>query len=404
MNICLVTQYFPPDTGGGGIASYAQYLAQGLRARGHSIRVISRLAPNSKPFANVGDIEIYRIVAPLQSHRWSRLPILGRHIRFFRDLVYAWRIRKLLLRMRAEWLPDIVEYADIDAEGLFHPAYSRRVVKLHSPHKVMRPFYSRREAPYAWKGIEALESMSIKRANGISSPSNWLAQEVGRLEKIPIDDIKIVLNAIDTDLFSPAPTMESKDRPLILYVGRLEPRKGATVFAQAIPKIAAQFADAQFAFLGADRSGVNGTSQREDLCVGFKSLGLLNRVQFHGHDSPAVYLDYYRRASVFVMPSLFENCPYTLLEAMACGKAVVVSDASGMAEMVDHGRTGIKFEAGNSNQLANATIELLESPEKCRTLGEAARTDVLNRFSVSVVAEATEKFYQSVLSPTKGGL
>ena len=400
MNICFVTRFYPPDTGGGGIAAYTRYVALGLLRRGHRMTVITQFAPQSRsePFLNIEGIDVYRLNAPFVSYRWTRLPVVGRHIRFLRDVVYAWWVRRTLARLSLTFAPDITEYADIDAEGLFHPPVSPYVVKLHVPHAVLRPYYTSHQAPYARRGIEALEAHAVRRADGVSSPSNWLAQEVADLYGLDSARIPWVPNSIDTDFYSPSADPNGDGPTSVLYVGRLEPRKGAQVFAQAIPAIARAYPETRFIFLGADRPGALGASQKAELETYFEREGVRDHVRFHGHATPDVFRAYYRRATVFVMPSLFENCPYTLLEAMACGKPTVVSRAGGMTEMIDDGKTGLLFETGDSISLAEKVIELLKSPSRRSELGQAAREAILQRYSLDIGAEATEKFYQHVLA------
>jgi len=398
VNIVIVTQFYPPDTGGGGIAAYARYIAMGLRKRGHHIRVISRLENSSSPFEIIEGIEIHRIPATFKSYKWRLLPILGRQIRFLRDVLYALSVRKKLLEISRESLPDIVEYADIDAEGLFHPSICPRVVKLHTPHSVLKGYYTPQEIPYALDFIEQIESRSINKADGISSPSYYLAKEITSRFGINESRIKWVQNPIDTDYFSQCSNLSTNGNKTILFVGRIEPRKGAVVFAEAIPKIADLVPASQFILLGADRVSANGNSQKEELEAFFLSEGVLDRVQFHGHAAPDVFLKYYCEADIFVMPSLFENCPYTLLEAMSCGKPVVVNNVGGMPEIVENGVNGILFDAEDPNALSETVIELLRSPELQIRLGKAARQTILDKFSLDVGAQATEAFYEEVIA------
>jgi len=399
MNVCFATRFYPPDTGGGGIAAYTWYVARGLVQRGHRVCVISQLAPHvqSKPFQEIDGINVYRIPAAFRSHRWTRLPIIGRHVRFLRDVAYALRVRKTLISLESSFIPDIVEYADIDAEGLFHVSLFPYVVKLHTSHAILKHFYTNRQASYAMTGIAQLEKHVIRRADGVSSPSRWLAQEATRLYGLDDSGISRVINPIDTDYYSPDVISEDTNPALVLYVGRLESRKGAMVFAQAIPIIAKACTNVRFVFLGADRPNPSGTSQQAELEAYLEQVGVINLVQFHGHASQETFRDFYRRATVFVMPSLFENCPYTLLEAMACGKPVVVSRAGGMIEMIDDGETGILFDAGDSEALAEATITLLGSSRLRSELGRAGREAIIRGYSLPVGAAATEQFYQRVL-------
>jgi glycogen(starch) synthase len=397
VKLVLVTRFYPPDTGGGGIAAYARYVALGLLRRGHQVLVVSQLAPRSQPFQVVEGVPVHRITANFTSYRWTRLPIIGRHVRFLRDILYAWRVRQTLSNLARAQIPDVVEYADIDAEGLFHPNICPYVVKLHTPHQVLRPYYTSREVPYAQRGIELLEARTIRQADGISSPSHYLANKVAQLYRLNEKSIRWVPNPIDTDFFSPCAESGSGNPLAVLYVGRLEPLKGAMVFAAAIPAIARAVSNSRFIFLGADRASSSGGSQKQELEAFFEKEGLRDRVQFYGHAEPNVFRDFYRRATVCVVPSLFENCPYTLLEAMACGLPAVVSRAGGMTEMVDDGRTGVLFETGNADALAEATIALLQSPARRNSLGDAARQFVLKKYSLLVGAEATEQFYRNVI-------
>jgi len=271
------------------------------------------------------------------------------------------------------------------------------VVKLHTPHIVLSTYYSNKEVPYARRGIEWLEANVIHRASGISSPSLYLAGEIEKTMSIAHGRIKNVPNFIDTDSFFPSPA-GSKEQPLsVLYVGRLETRKGAPVFAQAIPLIARAVPQAKFIFLGADRASSSGQSQQAELQQFFKQVDLLEHVEFHGHASPEIFLSYYHQASVFVLPSLFENSPYTLLEAMACGRACVVSRAGGMPEMLVEGESGLFFEPDNPKDLAEKVITLLRNPERRESIGRAARRRVEQEYSLDVGVEKTLAFYNSVL-------
>jgi glycosyltransferase involved in cell wall biosynthesis len=397
VNIVLVTRFFPPDTGGGGIAAYAQHLAKGLQQAGHRVRVISRMAPQSHAQSVVDGIEVLRLRSPDIPYRVRRLPLVGRYMRFFNDLFYAWQIRRKLFEINNEQASDIVEYADIDAEAVMHPfKLSKAVVKLHTPHFVLRQFYTSGETPYDTKSVSWLEKRAILKANGISAPSYDLAKAVAKEYTLPQARITYVPNLIDTEFFSPCSDQPEAGQT-VLYVGRLEPRKGAVTFAEAIRDIARQFPMARFVFLGADRYSAGGASQKAELQSYFETEGVAGRVEFHGNASPEEFRKHYRRATVFVMPSLFENCPYTLLEAMSCGKAVVVSKAYGMQEMIVDGESGVFFEPGNSADLAENTMRLLADQSMREKLGAAARERVLRKYSLATGVEETLRFYRTVL-------
>jgi glycosyltransferase involved in cell wall biosynthesis len=404
MRIVIVSRFYPPDTGGGGIAAYARYAAVGLTRAGHQVKVISAMAEGSKAHQILDGVDIYRIMPLMSNYFWTRLPIFGRQMRFVRDLAYAWRVRQILLKIGGDFHPDIVEYADIDAESTFHPLkLCPYVVKLHTPHAILQVYYTDIEFSYARRSIEWLEAKAIKRATGISSPSLYLAGEIERTMNIADGQIKYVPNFIDTDLFFPLPTSSVEQPFSVLYVGRLEPRKGAIVFAEALPFIAGAVPKAKFIFVGADRASRNGSSQQADLRQFFEQANLQRCVEFHDHASSEVFLSFYRRASIFVLPSLFENSPYTLLEAMACGKACVVSRAGGMPEIAVEGVSGLFFESGNPQDLAEKVIGLLKDPERRKSLGRAARLRAEQEYGLNAGVEKTLAFYNAVLQKEQLG-
>lgn len=396
MNIVIATRFYPPDTGGGGIAAYAQYLAMGLRARGHKVRVISRRGAKSICKTVVDGIEIHRIGPLNLPYQCHRLPIVGQQTRFINDVLYAIAVRGELLRMNRDTPPDLVEYADIHAESLFHPFWlCPAVVKLHTPQFVLDRYYGRRKLPCDARLIHWAERWAILRASALSSPSRGLADQIVAEYGLQAERIAPMPNGIDASLFSP-PEGEQAGPPTVLFVGRLQPMKGVLVFADAIPLIAEACPGARFLFVGADRSSRNGTSQRQELQARFANEGI-RQVAFEGHAGPEVFRDHYRRASVFVMPSLFENCPYTLLEAMACGRAIVATRAHGMQEIIVDGMSGLLFEPSNPTDLAEKVILLLRDPELRQRLGAAARTAVTERYTMEEAAAAAERFYQKTI-------
>lgn len=255
------------------------------------------------------------------------------------------------------------------------------------------------EAPYDTSSISWIEKSAILRAQGISSPSRYLADRVTSEYRLPQNEIVYVPNLIDTDIYSP-PGEINQEELIVLYAGRLESLKGAYVFCRAIPQIAKRFPNVQFVFLGADRRNPTGGSVQRDLETSLEQMQVRQKVKFVGHAPPEVFRSYYRRASVFVMPSLFENCPYTLLEAMACGLPAVVSRSGGMTEMIQDGTTGILFEPSNADELSESTIHLLESMSYRTAMGVAARESIVAKYAISVGTIAAEKFYSRFAVPS----
>lgn len=399
MNICLVSQFYPPDTGGGGIAAYVYYLAHGLKRLGHRVFVVSKMAVGSQKISEDGSITVIRVPQWGPSYRASRVPFTGRQMRAVRNLFYSFAVRRQLAKLSRSVRLDIVEYSDIEAEGFLHngKAGIPYVVRLHTPYFALESFCAEHEFGFSTASLKRMEAKAIREADAITCPSRTLTKLVSDRYRMPPGLIKYVSNGIDTKAFCPGPPPSEYREPMVLYVGRLERLKGADTFMQAIPRIAGKRPDVRFAFLGSDRRLQSGGSQKAEILSYLSERGLIDRVVFQDHAEQQVFLEYFRKATVCVVPSRFENCPYTLLEAMACGKPVVAADNSGIAEIIRHEDNGLLFETANPEALAAQVLRLLESPGLCSTVGNAGREFVVKHYDADLIAGRTEEVYLDVL-------
>lgn len=113
-------------------------------------------------------------------------------------------------------------------------------------------------------------------------------------------------------------------------------------------------------------------------------------------------LPYLRACDVFVLSSMIEGMANALLEALACGKPAVVTDAGGNGEVVQDGQTGYVVPRNDPQRLAQATVHLLRHPALAAQMGEAARKDMEERFSLSRMVNSVEALYAELLHE-KGG-
>jgi len=194
----------------------------------------------------------------------------------------------------------------------------------------------------------------------------------------------------------------------VLFVGRLERRKGVQTLVDAWPAIHAAVPDARAMLVGADHlSGPNGGSMKAHLQQSLK-MASRNRaspvpdasdsVMFTPQVDRQTLPKVYATAQVCVVPSLFENFPYTCLEAMACGCAVVASRVGGIPEIIEDQVDGLLVEPNDPAALVDAVLRLLRSPSLRQELGTAARRSVERRFSRRVVCAQTAEVYREALS------
>ena len=170
--------------------------------------------------------------------------------------------------------------------------------------------------------------------------------------------IHVVYRGVDPERFHPGNSGTarahlglSQDRPLLLWVGRMAPVKGLETLVDACAALKAEGLDFTLALVG-DGSG------RDRLAARVERLGLDDVVRFAGSVTHDQLGDWYRAASLVVLPSLSEGVPNVLLEAIACGTPFVASDVGGVSEIADGGHDRLVSPA-STPELAGAIRESL---------------------------------------------
>jgi glycosyltransferase involved in cell wall biosynthesis len=228
-----------------------------------------------------------------------------------------------------------------------------------------------------------IEKQMLGRARGISSPCVFLANYIRQTCDIHTP-VEIVPYPVDTTRFAPG---EQKDNPpTILFVGRVEKRKGADVLMQAMPRVWAQHPACEFVFAGRIENDCK--DQVAAMPPQVKFLGILPHTEL---------ATWYRRAAIFAAPSLWDNSPNTIYEAMACGTPVIATRVGGIPELVDEGVTGLLVSPSDPDELAEAIIMLLDNCQKRERMGQRARAKAVEQYSLQKILVRTLGFYENVL-------
>jgi glycosyltransferase involved in cell wall biosynthesis len=177
--------------------------------------------------------------------------------------------------------------------------------------------------------------------------------------------------------------------PIIISVGRLTRQKGHEYLVRAAPTIIQQMPDARIVVVGDGRL----RSDLESMAVSGK---VEHCVKFVGERTDVNRL--LAIADLFVLPSLWESFPFSVLEAMAASLPVVASSVDGLPEVVVRGQTGLLVAPGDANQLASAVIFLLTNPKLALSLGDAGRKRVQTEFPVQKMVRQTEEVYEACLA------
>ncbi len=399
MRIGLLSYEYPPETGQGGIGTYTWTQAQALARAGHEVHVLAGSTTlGATSSERDGEVTVWRDGGSRAAHRlgallgalgwwWSR-----------NRLENGLRMRRLLRRVGSRRALDVVEVPECGAEGLFLDRRweRRKVVRFHSPAELIMPFYATR--PGDRRLCARLERRGFRHAAAATACSRFLAREVANRLAFP-QPVVTVPNGIDladagrvSDFDLRAAIGAAADEPVVLFAGRFEPRKGSGLLCELVPELLARRA-LRFVVVGEDLFGEAGGELsarcRKRQCEG--ALHLLGRRPLS--DVRAAM----RQADVVLLPSRWENAPYTVLEAMAAGAPLVVSRVGGIAEMVADRREALVAPDLEVAAHLAAVERLLDDRELARRLGAAARARAEREFTADQMAASSLEIYRSVL-------
>ncbi|SKB57397.1 glycosyltransferase family 4 protein [Dyadobacter psychrophilus] len=249
------------------------------------------------------------------------------------------------------------------------------------------------EYDISFRQFERKQEIYKKAKMALISPSQWLDNLVKKAAlTVGIASLSIP-NCIDTDLFKPLEKTEIRRRlnlpvskKLILFAGAntSDPRKGFIYFKQALEKIGLLASEIEVMVLG---------KANPKMMAAFPlPVHYLGKIS-----SPAKMVEAYNAADMIVVPSLEDNLPNTIMEAMSCGTPAVGFATGGIPEMIDHQVNGYIALQASAHSLAEGIEWVLEDQNNAR-MSENARTKVLETYAESIVAAQYQQLYQSLLS------
>jgi hypothetical protein len=198
------------------------------------------------------------------------------------------------------------------------------------------------------------------------------------------------------------------DDPVVVYVGRILPRKDVRNVIRAVALLGRFHSEfgtrCKLVVVGGESRAPDPavTPELGELRRLAAELGVAERVFFTGKRSREELRDYYGAGDVAVTTPWYEPFGLTPLEAMACGRPVVGANVGGIAFTVAHGETGLLVPPREPALLAAALAELLGDPHRCATLAAAARRRVEQSFTWPVVAARTAALYEETIRRSVG--
>ncbi|MCC6729092.1 MAG: glycosyltransferase family 4 protein [Chthonomonadales bacterium] len=399
MRVLMLSWEYPPRIVGG-IARHVEELAWALADRGDEVHVVTCDFPGAPTEEIFHGVHIHRVTpySPVDNFfHWVHQ--LNAAMRDRADaLLREWTAgvadpkalppeRGIVLHAH-DWL------ADFSGSALKHAFTLPLVATVHATE------FGRNNGIHTdgQRYISGVEWHLTYEAWRVIVCSGFMKGEVEFALGVPADKIDVIPNGVETAKFDfPFPADEARDfraryaapnEKIILFVGRMVREKGAHLLVSALPGVRARYNDAKLVIVGG--------GYRDHLVGLAHSLGIDRHVYFTGFVHDDVLVRLYRIADVACYPSLYEPFGIVALEAMAAGVPVVVSEAGGLREVVEHDVTGTVAWLDNVDSLAWGISRVLLNPAHARWMADNARRTVRDLYNWDRIAGMTQTVYRRV--------
>ena len=396
--LCFLTKTYPPASIGG-IGRYVHQLARSIARLGHQIHVITSAIEHDTVDFEDG-VWVHRIRSKPHSDP-AKLDGLAvpQHIWDYSATMLS--EAKKVAEARAV---DAVFAPIWDCEGIavLLDGTFRLVTSLHTTFKHFLDSHQHRKADTAFmddfiRPMLAFEKLLLDRSDAVLANSKAIVCEVERDYDVTFSSARLGLVPHGLDDWATQPLEEPDPLPSgavrVLYVGRLEQRKGIDVFLEAVKAILRAYPQVYIDVVGNKTLiGANNVTYQDVFKADRDADAVRDRVFFHGEVSETALRGYYRACDIFAAPSRFESFGLILLEAMMFGKPVIGCRAGGMSEIVEHGVSGLLAEPGDVSSLSACLQQLVADPQLRARLGAAGRRRYEAAFTSDAMARSTLDF------------
>ena len=390
MKILMLTWEYPPRLVGG-LARVVHDLSKRLIKDGHDVTVVTYREGELPYYENDKGVEVYRVdnymITPNNFIDWimqlnfnlvaKASELIAKEGNF--DVIHAhdWLVANAAKTLKHAY--------NIPLVSTIHATESGRNSGIHDETQ---------------RYINDTEWMLTYESTEVIVNSNFMKGHIQGLFGLPFDKINVIPNGINLTNFNGIERdyefrrqYALDNEKIILYMGRLVYEKGIQHLIAAMPKILDNYHDAKLIIAG--KGGMI-----DELKAQVEYMGISNKVYFTGYLDAKQVQKMYKCADVAVFPSTYEPFGIVALEAMLAGVPTVVSDVGGLNEIVEHGVTGMKSYAGNSNSIADSILTLLYDHALAANVAKNAKAKVKELYNWNKIAQDTHFTYQKAICQT----
>ncbi|MEM1515477.1 MAG: glycosyltransferase family 4 protein [Candidatus Bathyarchaeia archaeon] len=380
----MLTWEYPPRIIGG-ISRHCEGLAYNLAKKGHNVHVITLEFPGAPHYEERDGVKIHRVPIELGHPNFIIWTLIFNHFMEKRVADIS-RYEKINIIHAHDWL---VAPASIDSK---HYLGVPLVSTIHST-EVGRAQGIHNSDSFLINGFEWWLTYESKR---VIVASYAMKREVEEHFRLPSDKVIVIPNGIDISKYE-VNNVNRDDvkrrfgidpsEKIVLFIGRLAPQKGVKYLIMAAPKIFECHPEARIVIVG------NGWI-KDYLCNLAHSTGYSHKILFLGFLSDQDLIKLTLSSDVLVIPSVYEPFGIVALEGMAAGIPVVASNVGGLAEIIEHDRTGFLAYRENPDSIAWGVNKILSDPGYAHWLVQNAKRKVYEMYSWEAVARRTIEVYE----------
>jgi len=381
MNICLVNAFFHPYTGG---TEKHMYELGRRVAKRENVFVYTSKLKGTKAQEVLEGMKIYRTDVSTY-----KMPLI-----YPPPFVIAPKVKKEIqeldekfdfdiFHLHGRWYPSfdfVAKYAKSKRKLFMLTLHEARPVGISPLITFLGTLF---DAAYGKKVLGA--------ADRLIAVCKFVKEDIAKYG-INKGKIEVIYNGVDTGFFKPSKkTFKEKysDRfdVLLVFVGRLIQQKGLPYLIDAMAEIVREY----------PRTGVLITGrgkEKEKLEARVRNLALDKNIVFSGFIPEEQLPNLYSSADIFVLPSLWEVLPIALLEALACGAPLLVSDAGGNPEVVENGINGFTFKRRDTQGLAEKIRMMIDDEKTRKRMGKKSREIAVKKFDWEQIAKRTMECYR----------
>lgn len=368
--------YFPKI---GGISEHIYNITLLLRKRGHEVKILTG-GYNKRKYPDYKDPEWVKRIGRM-------IPLIAN--KSISSITISPRISKKI----KEFLED-EKFDIIHTHGPIAPMIPMLTLK-HSNSINFATFHSAHGDSRGYRIFGKYLRKYFEKIHGLIAVSPAAKEP---MEKFFPGNYRIIPNGVDTNMFSPSvlPFEKFMDGKInILFVGRMEPRKGFKYLLKAFEILNEQFKNLRLIAVG-----------KGPLLKIYKSQikkDLKDKVVFEGEVKREDLPRYYASSHIFCSPAIgYESFGIVLLEAFSSGKPVVASRIPGYSYVVDEGKDSLLFEPKNYVELAEKLKILIKNEELRKEMGERGREKVLKNYSWEKIVLDLENYYIEKFKEVRG--